>query len=302
MNRSMDKPGKPCYTAWELCGKTPVSERIWIMKKSCSDFILAVLFGLAGFALRLLQNRTGFEPDTGLPVSGNLPASLLPVLLALAGAALYLVIRRSLPGRVPELPFARLFRLGNRGLLTIALLGACTMALSGVLELANTLGGSAAAVSADGMEIVASPAGAGGSVVLTAVLSAAAGACMAAGILFCRKTEEPPLILLAVPVCLLARLILVYRLRSTDPVLTDYYLELLGLMLLILGTYRLSGFAAQAGRPRIFALYTGLTAVLALTMLADGPSAAALLTLGGALALGGFRWMLNPTGEAASPD
>lgn len=49
--------------------------------------------------------------------------------------------------------------------------------------------------------------------------------------------------------CLLARLILVYRLRSTDPVLEDYYLELWGLMALILAAYRLSGFTVQAGRP-----------------------------------------------------
>ena len=71
-------------------------------------------------------------------------------------------------------------------------------------------------------------------------------------------------------------------------------------MLLILGTYRLSGFAVQAGRPRIFALYADLTAVLALTALADGPSSAALLTLGGALAMGGFRWMLQAAPAAST--
>ena len=97
----------------------------------------------------------------------------------------------------------------------------------------------------------------------------------------------PPLILLAVPVCLLARLILVYRLRSANPVLADYYLEILGLMFLILAAYRLSGFAVQAGRPRIFSFYAEVTAVLALSMLADGAAPSALLTLGGALALTG---------------
>lgn len=45
-------------------------------------------------------------------------------------------------------------------------------------------------------------------------LSVAAGVCLAAAVIACRKTDVPPLILLAVPVCLLARLILVYRLRS----------------------------------------------------------------------------------------
>ena len=109
----------------------------------------------------------------------------------------------------------------------------------------------------------------------------------------CRKSDSAPLALLAVPVCLLARLIPVYRRLSVNPVLADYYPEILGLMFLILGAYRLSGFAVQAGRPRVFSLYTGMTTVLALTLLADGVTPAALLMLGGALALAGFRMMLR---------
>ena len=94
--------------------------------------------------------------------------------------------------------------------------------------------------------------------------------------------------LLAVPVLLLARLIFTYRLYSVDPVLANYYLELLGLMLLILASYRLSGFAVQACGPRMFGFYADLTAILAVTLLADGHSAA-LLPLGGAAALDGFQ-------------
>ena len=93
---------------------------------------------------------------------------------------------------------------------------------------------------------------------------------------------------LLVPVLLLARLIFAYRLYSVDPVLANYYLELLGLMLLILASYRLSGFAVQAGGPRMFGFYADLTAILAVTLLADGHSAA-LLPLGGAAALEGFQ-------------
>ena len=100
--------------------------------------------------------------------------------------------------------------------------------------------------------------------------------------------------------CLLARLILVYRLLSTDPVLADYYLEILGLMFLILAAYRLSGFAVQAGRPRLFALYAEVTVILALTMLPDGVSPAVLLMLGGALALIGFQRMFQ-VDSAAQP-
>ncbi|MFR0769014.1 MAG: hypothetical protein ACLSHO_04910 [Dysosmobacter sp.] len=80
------------------------------------------------------------------------------------------------------------------------------------------------------------------------LLAVVAGICLLAGVAICRKTPDTePQILLAVPVLLLARLIFAYRLYSVDPVLANYYLELLGLMLLILASYRLSGFAVQAG-------------------------------------------------------
>ena len=261
--------------------------------KCFSVSVLGVCFGAAGFALRLLQNRTGFEPDTGLPIPGNIPAMALPALLVLAAVAVYLLACRCLPQKAEEKSFGELFRLEDKGGLSAVLAGGCIMAASGVLELLDTVGGSAAAVSADGMEVVAVGAGTGGSGMAIGVLSAAAGIYLVAGAILCRKEHTQPLILLAVPVCLLVRLILVYRLRSTDPVLADYYLEILGLMFLILAVYRLSGFAVQMGRPRLFAFYAGVTAVLALMMLPDGVSSAVLLMLGGALALTGFQWMLQ---------
>ena len=264
--------------------------------KRFSASILGVCFGAAGFVLRLLQNRTGFEPDTGLPVPGNIPALALPVLLVLAAVVLYLAACRTLPQKAEE-PFEVRFRLDDKGGLTAVLAGSI-MAASGVMDLLEAVGGSAAAVSADGMEIVAT--GTGGSGVAIGVLSVVSGVCLAAGTILCRRKNTPPLIFLAAPVCLLARLILVYRLRSTDPVLADYYLEILGLMFLILATYRLSGFAVQAGRPRIFTLYGEAVVILALTMLPDGAAPAMVLMLGGALALTGFQMMLEP-GPASQP-
>ena len=267
--------------------------------KRFSVSILGVCFGAAGFVLRLLQNRTGFEPDTGLPIPGNVPALALPALLVLAAVVLYLFACRTLPQKAEEL-FETRFRLGDKGGLAAVLAGSCIMAASGVLDLMEAVGGSAAAVSADGMEVVAAGTGTGGSGVAIGVLSVVSGVCLAVGTILCRRENTQPLIFMAVPVCLLARLILVYRLRSPDPVLGDYYLEILGLMFLILATYRLSGFAVQAGRPRIFTLYGEAAVVLALTMLPDGVSPAVLLMLGGALALTGFQMMLEP-GPASQP-
>ena len=69
--------------------------------------------------------------------------------------------------------------------------------------------------------------------------------------------------MLLVPVvCPVIRLVLVYRVDSIDPVLSDYYLELLALVFLTLGFYRLSSFAFGAGRTDRFALYAGLAVVL----------------------------------------
>ena len=46
---------------------------------------LALVGGAAAFVLRALQNRTGFEAATGLPISGNLwGMALMAVLVVLA--------------------------------------------------------------------------------------------------------------------------------------------------------------------------------------------------------------------------
>ena len=54
------------------------------MKQCDKKSLLTLCLGAAGMSLRLLQNMTGFEPGTGLPIPGSIPGILLPVLLALA--------------------------------------------------------------------------------------------------------------------------------------------------------------------------------------------------------------------------
>ena len=54
------------------------------MKQCDKKSLLTLCLGAAGMSLRLLQNMTGFEPGTGLPVPGSLPGILLPVLLVLS--------------------------------------------------------------------------------------------------------------------------------------------------------------------------------------------------------------------------
>ena len=98
-----------------------------------------------------------------------------------------------------------------------------------------------------------------------------------------------------------AALVLVYRVDSVDPALEAYYVELLALVFLTLGFYRLSSFAFGAGRTRRFALYTGAAVVLSLAALTDGAAgiSSTLLYLGGALTLLGFLLLrlCRPAGD-----
>ena len=225
------------------------------MKQCDKKSLLTLCLGAAGMSLRLLQNMTGFEPGTGLPIPGSIPGILLPVLLALSAVILFRM-NSKLPKGPVEVPLSRLLNWNDKEGLFGILAGGCVMAFSGVLEIANAFGRTVTAVSADGMEIVTVSAGTGRSGVVMGLLAVVAGICLLAGVAICRKTPDTePQILLAVPVLLLARLIFAYRLYSVDPVLANYYLELLGLMLLILASYRLSGFAVQAGGPRTFGFY-----------------------------------------------
>ena len=64
------------------------------MKQCDKKSLLTLCLGAAGMSLRLLQNMTGFEPGTGLPIPGSIPGILLPVLLALLLPPLIALIKR----------------------------------------------------------------------------------------------------------------------------------------------------------------------------------------------------------------
>ena len=64
------------------------------MKKYAVYPALALAGGAAAFALRLAQNRTGFEAGTGLPVAGNLWGRLLAGLLVVIILACLPLVRK----------------------------------------------------------------------------------------------------------------------------------------------------------------------------------------------------------------
>lgn len=250
--------------------------------------ILALGGGCASFALRLLQWHTGFEPDTGLPIPGT-PYGILTAVLTAAVLVLCILLRKKLPEEKQGAPlFPDGFSTSDAGLLTLVVAGVFLMAASGLADMAAGLGiqglpGMAALSAAFRREQL-----------IQGALTLAAAACLFPAIPVCRRRQgEAPrpfngTLLLAPVVCLVIRLVLVYRQDSANPVLAAYWVELLALVLVILALYRLAAFAYGAGRTRRFTLYAVPAILLCLASLADGGLSCILFNGGAALTLTGF--------------
>ena len=283
------------------------------MKKYGLWPLLAAAGGAGAFLLRLLQRNTGFEADTGLPISGNLYAVLLVIWFVVLAAVCLLAGRAALPADREDPPlFPAGFSVASAGLLTPAVMGVFLLAASGALDLAFSFSG-ASALTGSGEMVTVFATGEGSQLftgrehLVAGVLSLLTAVCLFPAVSTCRirQTDEPrrpfqgPLLL--VPVCcLVVRLVLTYRAVSVDPSLADYYTELLAVVFLALAFYRLSSFAFRAGRTRRFAVYAALAIAFCLATLADLPDTARLLFyLGGALTLFGF--LLQRTAVLAAP-
>ena len=251
------------------------------MNKQYALPLTAVLGGAAAWVLRLLQNRTGFEPDTGLPVPGDLAGWALVLLLIGLGAALLassrLYPQEENPG--PALP--RHFSTENAALLTVPMCGVFLVGLSGLADLAEGLGllTEMKSFSRHAIYAVLRAGGLGFTPrgqLLMGALDLASAAALFLVLSGCRRREREtlrklPAAITLIPVgALVIRLVLTYRIDSVNPSLSMYYVELLALVSLTLGFYRLSSFAFQAGQTRRFSLYAGASAVLCIASLADG--------------------------------
>lgn len=252
----------------------------------------ALVCGVVAFALRLVQNRTGFEAATGLPVPGNSSALFLVVWLVLSAALLTLLVRK-LPkdtGDGPAFPDA--FTTDSSALLCLPVAGALLMALSGLADVLEALTQTsllarfqAAADPYATLEDTTVSLSANAQLLMGLLVLLAAAALLTAAVSCRRADQTRPFrgeLLLAMPVALVVRLVLIYRLDSIDPSVAAYYVELLALVFLTLAFYRLSSFAFQAGRTRRFALYAGLAVVFSMAALADGgPLLSSLLLYAG---------------------
>lgn len=281
------------------------------MKKQLLLPLAAVAGGAVALALRLLQNRTGFESTTGLPIPGNGPGVALVILLV--GLAVALVaLSRLLPKEAGERPsFPEDFRTAGAGLVTLLVAGCFLVVVSGVLDIATGAALFSLAEEGGGVAVLS-----GGSSALSPRLRIAGGV-LALGIgwsLFpaavccrCRPGARPrnasPALVLIPPVCAVARLVLAYRVDSVDPALSTYYVEILALVFLTLALYRLSSFAYHVAKTRRFALYAGLALALSMATIADADGLGGKLFYGGAaLVLLGFMTLLVENLSAPAPE
>lgn len=265
--------------------------------------VAAGIGGAVGLVLRLWQNMTGFEAETGLPIPGNLPGLALMLWLALTAAALLLLSRR-LPKAAEAPPaFPADFSTRDAGLLMLPVAGVFLMALSGAvdilvaLEVLTTLSLDLPGLGT--LFLVMAPRHALILHLLAGVLSLVSAGALMLAIVACRSSGKRAApftgtALLIPVVTLVVQLVLTYRVDTLNPSAEVYYVELLALTALLLGFSQLSSFAFSAGRPRTFSLCVGLSVVLTLTLLSDGSVflSSRLLYLGGAAVLLGLLILL----------
>ena len=279
-------------TRWIL----PMNNTRWIFP------VFAVSGGLIALALRLIQNLTGFESSTGLPVRGNVAAICLAVALAVICVLLGVSAFALLPKQTPVFPF----RTDKRLLWGLPTAGAFVLILSGLADMAQGLSGNTAQPAFEDETAMAlwevQNAGLGsGMQILCGILTILS----AAGLLWCMgictgKRKGRGLPLLIIPVGMVIRLVGVYRMDSINPVLEDYAVQIIALALLTLAFYHLSAFAFEAGHLRRFAFYAGMTVVFCICSLADAAVCVSfpLMYAGGAMSILGFLLLVLETSSA----
>lgn len=284
------------------------------MKKPLLLPFIALVGGAAAAVLRLLQNTTGFEEGTGLPIPGNLPATALVILLVLLAAVLILLVRRLPQKAAPAFPAD--FTARDPRLLFVPMAGLFLMGISGVLDLVAGLGltetliqSAVSAADPSGMTSVVVISSSDGYSSQAHLILGVLDLLAAAGLFFavraCGTKHRHSRLrfngtwLLAPVLAMAVRLVLAYRVDSVNPALEAYYVELLALVFLNLAFYRFSSFSFDAGRTRRFALYACCAVVLCLAAFCDSSSLSArLLEIGAGLCVLGFL-LLHLTAASA---
>lgn len=257
------------------------------MKKHILLPSLSAAGGALCFLLRCVQLRTGFEPDTGLPVAGDPLGLLLPLLLAALAAAV-IAAAWKLPDEKEDCPhgFGRQFAAEKPIFLVPTIAGIVLWGLSGAAQLVVYL-----RAKASGFYYTAD-------IQLNAVtgiliLLAAGGLLPAVAAARWDGDVRPKGEFLLLPVVtLVAYLALAYREMSVNASQQTYYPSLLALMALIVCLFRLSSFAFRCGKTRRFVVFSAAAVILCLTAAADPASLPVRLFFAGGAAIAlGFQFL-----------
>lgn len=276
------------------------------MKKHLLFPLLSAVGGICGAVLRFLQNRSGFEPDTGLPIPGNPYALLLPGMLFLL-AALTLLLCLRLPKEDLSDGFADAFSAHSKAGVMLAVAGIFLWCLSGAAGVLPVImsHGELYTVTAAGLYYPVSAAAQRLELILAVALVISA-ACMfpAAATRRFKDFAATGNLLLVPVVYLVLRMTLSFREISISASQQAYYVELMAMVFLTLCLFRLSSFAFQGGSTRQFVLYSVMAAVLCITALVDAAALGDRLFYGGGacLAAGFLLMRLSAAADAsASP-
>jgi hypothetical protein len=247
--------------------------------------------GGVALALRVLQRFTGFEPNTGLAIPGHPVGMILPVVLA-GIAVLLVVLSRKLSGEVEQRPFSQVFYTESPALLTVIVMGVFLLAASGILQLLPMVmhGGAQVALTNGGVLPVFLSGAVMRESMPLGVLSVAVAVCLISAAAACRLrdgetgTVDGRYLLVAV-ICMVVRVIFMYRMDSVNPVMQAWYIGMLALVCTTFALYQLAGFAFAQGRSDRLAVYGGLAVVLNVAALADAQNLSDLLFYAGCAAI-----------------
>lgn len=236
------------------------------MKKM--DWLMLALFAAAAAGLRAAQMMTGFDAE-GLPISGNLPGTLLPFVL-LAAAAYFVLTARKLPAQSNVTgALADRFLFQDMTAVTAAVAGSFLLLASAA---ATVMG-----------------YGSLRHVLLTTFAVAAALSLLYTVFSLYRGNAVQGIVLLVPVFCLVVYLVFLYRADAADPILAGIYVELLAASALTLSSLELAAFAFLGGAPRVFLPAGAMALVLSIAAAAERKSlAVSLLFLGCALLELGF--------------
>lgn len=255
---------------------------VTFMRKPVLYPVLALGLGALTAGARMWQHTAGYD-ESGLPVPYALPTLLLSAFLGIcAGAFLYLALRqpKALADQKPALPRGNLAAGLFTGAGVLILAGGAVNLLAfsrSYLAFSQTL----YAYQHEQQEALRAFLS---NHLMTGVTGLAAFPAAAALLVRAKRSREEaeapkPFVVMMPSVFCWLWLIRDFRLHTSNPILWDYVLLLLAIVVLLVSAYERAGFAFGVGKPRR-TVFTSLSALtLALAALPDCGGAANALTL-----------------------